>query len=96
MRLFGKGGKERLVPLGSYAQRALEDYIVRARPKFASHGKGTAALFLNLVQGGADIRVVQELLGHASIATTQVYTKVTPEGMLEVYRMAHPRAQERT
>ena len=136
MRLFGKGGKERLVPLGSYAQRALEDYIVRARPKFASHGKGTAALFLNgrgsrlgrqgawlilketaeeaglssdfsphsirhsfathLVQGGADIRVVQELLGHASIATTQVYTKVTPEGMLEVYRMAHPRAHERT
>ena len=136
VRLFGKGGKERLVPLGSYAQRALEDYIVRARPKFASHGKGTAALFLNgrgsrlgrqgawlilkeaaeeaglssdfsphsirhsfathLVQGGADIRVVQELLGHASIATTQVYTKVTPEGMLEVYRMAHPRAHERT
>ena len=136
VRLFGKGGKERLVPLGSYAQRALEDYIVRARPMFASHGKGTAALFLNgrgsrlgrqgawlilkeaaeeaglssdfsphsirhsfathLVQGGADIRVVQELLGHASIATTQVYTKVTPEGMLEVYRMAHPRAHERT
>ena len=125
VRLFGKGGKERLV-----------DYIVRARPKFASHGKGTAALFLNgrgsrlgrqgvwlilkeaaeeaglssdfsphsirhsfathLVQGGADIRVVQELLGHASIATTQMYTKVTPEGMLEVYRMAHPRAHERT
>ena len=112
------------------------DYIVRARPMFASHGKGTAALFLNgrgsrlgrqgawlilkeaaeeaglssdfsphsirhsfathLVQGGADIRVVQELLGHASIATTQVCTKVTPEGMLEVYRMAHPRAHERT
>ena len=135
VRLFGKGGKERLVPLGSYAQRALGDYLVRARPEFASHGKGTAALFLNgrgsrlgrqgawlilkeaaeeaglssdfsphsirhsfathLVQGGADIRVVQELLGHASIATTQVYTRVTPEGMLEVYRMAHPRAHER-
>ena len=134
VRLFGKGGKERLVPLGSYAQR--EDYIVRALPMFASLGKGTAALVLNgrgsrlgrqgawlilkeaaedaglssdfsphsirhsfvthLVQGGADIRVVQALLGPASIATTQVYTKVTPEGMLEVYRMAHPRAHERT
>ena len=45
VRLFGKGGKERLVPLGSYAQRALEDYIVRARPMFASHGKGTAGAF---------------------------------------------------
>ena len=132
VRLFGKGGKERLVPVGSYAQRALQNYLVRARPVFAAHGKGTAALFLNgrgsrlgrqgawlilksaaeqagltqdfsphsmrhsfathLLQGGADIRVVQELLGHASIATTQVYTRVSPEGMMEVYRMAHPRA----
>ena len=135
VRLFGKGNKERLVPIGSYAQKAIQDYLVRARPALVAHGKGTAALFVNgrggrlgrqgawlilkeaaeaaglssdfsphsmrhsfathLLQGGADIRVVQELLGHASIATTQVYTKVTPEGLMEVYRMAHPRAHER-
>lgn len=135
VRLFGKGNKERLVPIGSYAQKAIQDYLVRARPTFVAHGKGTAALFVNgrggrlgrqgawlilkeaaeaaglssdfsphsmrhsfathLLQGGADIRVVQELLGHASIATTQVYTKVTPEGLMEVYRMAHPRAHDR-
>lgn len=135
VRLFGKGNKERLVPIGSYAQKAIQDYLMRARPSFVAHGKGTAALFVNgrggrlgrqgawlilkeaaeaaglssdfsphsmrhsfathLLQGGADIRVVQELLGHASIATTQVYTKVTPEGLMEVYRMAHPRAHER-
>lgn len=135
VRLFGKGNKERLVPIGSYAQKAIQNYLVRARPSLVAHGKGTAALFVNgrggrlgrqgawlilkeaaeaaglssdfsphsmrhsfathLLQGGADIRVVQELLGHASIATTQVYTKVTPEGLMEVYRMAHPRAHER-
>lgn len=135
VRLFGKGNKERLVPIGSYAQKAIQDYLVRARPSLVAHGKGTAALFVNgrggrlgrqgvwlilkeaaeaaglssdfsphsmrhsfathLLQGGADIRVVQELLGHASIATTQVYTKVTPEGLMEVYRMAHPRSHER-
>ena len=135
VRLFGKGNKERLVPIGSYAQKAIQDYLVRARPSLVAHGKGTAALFVNgrgsrlgrqgawlilkeaaeaaglssdfsphsmrhsfathLLQGGADIRVVQDLLGHASIATTQVYTKVTPEGLMEVYRMAHPRAHER-
>ncbi len=135
VRLFGKGNKERLVPIGSYAQKAIQDYLVRGRPALVAHGKGTAALFVNgrggrlgrqgawlilkeaaeaaglssdfsphsmrhsfathLLQGGADIRVVQELLGHTSIATTQVYTKVTPEGLMEVYRMAHPRAHER-
>ena len=135
VRLFGKGSKERLVPLGNYAHKAIQDYLVRGRPALVAHGKGTAALFVNgrggrlgrqgawlilkeaaeaaglsadfsphsmrhsfathLLQGGADIRVVQELLGHASIATTQVYTKVTPEGLMEVYRMAHPRAHER-
>lgn len=135
VRLFGKGNKERLVPIGSYAQKAIQDYLVRGRPALVAHGKGTAALFVNgrgsrlgrqgawlilkeaaeaaglssdfsphsmrhsfathLLQGGADIRMVQELLGHASIATTQVYTKVTPEGLMEVYRMAHPRAHER-
>ena len=135
VRLFGKGSKELLVPLGNYAHKAIQDYLVRGRPALVAHGKGTAALFVNgrggrlgrqgawlilkesaeaaglsadfsphsmrhsfathLLQGGADIRVVQELLGHASIATTQVYTKVTPEGLMEVYRMAHPRAHER-
>ncbi|WP_314660464.1 tyrosine recombinase [uncultured Rothia sp.] len=135
VRLFGKGNKERLVPIGSYAQKAIQDYLVRGRPSLVAHGEGTAALFVNgrggrlgrqgawlilkeaaeaaglssdfsphsmrhsfathLLQGGADIRVVQELLGHASIATTQVYTKVTPEGLMEVYSMAHPRAHER-
>ena len=135
VRLFGKGNKERLVPIGSYAQKAIQDYLVRARPSLVAHGKGTAALFVNgrgsrlgrqgawlilkeaaevaglssdfsphsmrhsfathLLQGGADIRVVQEPLGHASIATTQVYTKVTPAGLMEVYRMAHPRAHDR-
>ncbi|MDO5751014.1 MAG: site-specific tyrosine recombinase XerD [Rothia sp. (in: high G+C Gram-positive bacteria)] len=135
VRLFGKGSKERLVPLGSYAQRAIEEYMVRARPSFVAHGAGTSALFVNargqrlsrqtawtmlkeaaaeaglgqefsphsmrhsfathLLQGGADIRVVQELLGHASIATTQIYTKVTQDAMAEVYRSAHPRAHYR-
>ena len=135
VRLFGKGSKERLVPLGSYAQRAIEEYMVRARPSFVAHGSGTSALFVNargqrlsrqtawtmlkeaaaeaglgqefsphsmrhsfathLLQGGADIRVVQELLGHASIATTQIYTRVTQDAMAEVYRSAHPRAHYR-
>jgi integrase/recombinase XerD len=132
VRAFGKGAKERLVPLGRSARKALEAYLVRGRPVLASLRSGPA-LFLNaqgtrltrqgcwkilrrhakragleshvsphvlrhsfathLLAGGADIRSVQELLGHASLATTQVYTKVTQERLREVYLRAHPRAR---
>lgn len=131
--LLGKGSKTRVVPLGSFAARAMEAYLVRARPLLAAKGRGTPRVFLNtlgrplsrqsawavvqgasaragltehvsphtlrhsfathLLQGGADVRVVQELLGHASVATTQIYTHVTIEAMRETYAMAHPRAR---
>ena len=130
LRVRGKGDKERLVPVGSAARRAVEDYLVRARPVL-SRGQ-SHALFLNtrggalsrqsawavlkqaaeragidasisphtlrhsfathLLEGGADVRTVQELLGHSSVTTTQIYTHVTADNLREVWRTAHPRA----
>ncbi|WP_309980131.1 site-specific tyrosine recombinase XerD [Agromyces sp. 3263] len=133
VRLLGKGGKQRIVPLGSYARRAVDAYLVRARPALSARGTATPALLLglrgrrmsrqaawdvihraaeragiaasvsphtlrhsfatHLLEGGADVRVVQELLGHSSVATTQIYTLVTADTLREMYTAAHPRAR---
>jgi integrase/recombinase XerD len=133
--LHGKGGKDRIVPVGGFARAAVDAYLLRGRPGYAATGRGDPALFLNsrggrlsrqsawtilrtsaeragvrvsvgphtlrhsfathLLDGGADVRVVQELLGHASVTTTQVYTLVTVDRLREVYVTSHPRARRR-
>jgi integrase/recombinase XerD len=134
IRVTGKGQKQRLVPVGSFARAALEAYLVRARPALVRQAKkSTPVVFLgarggalsrqnawlilqsaaeraglsglvsphtlrhsfatHVLAGGADIRVVQELLGHSSVQTTQIYTKVTIDTLKDVYLSAHPRAR---
>jgi integrase/recombinase XerD len=133
LRLRGKGSKERIVPVGSYARTAVDAYLTRVRPGLAAKGRASARLFLgargaplsrqsawlvireaaeraqitaavsphtlrhsfatHLLQGGADVRVVQELLGHSSVATTQIYTHVSVDALRDIYATSHPRAR---
>ena len=133
LRLRGKGSKERIVPIGSYARTAVDAYLTRVRPALAAKGHASARLFLgargaplsrqsawlviraaaekaqitsevsphtlrhsfatHLLQGGADVRVVQELLGHSSVATTQIYTHVSVDTLRDIYATSHPRAR---
>jgi integrase/recombinase XerD len=130
--VVGKGDRQRRLPLGGYAAKAMDDYLVRGRSTLAASGRGSPRIFLNLrgaplsrqsawgalraaaaragiesavsphslrhsfathlIERGADVRVVQELLGHASVTTTQIYTLVTQETLKEVYAASHPRA----
>lgn len=132
VRLFGKGNKERIVPIGKIARKVMEDYLTTVRPLLLRSSKMTSAVFLNqergtglsrmtiwniiqeyihaatiqkhitphtfrhsfathLLEGGADLRIVQELLGHAHITTTEIYTHVDRTYLLEVHKQFHPR-----